>query len=163
MNAVNLPQEIGIPSQSEQLTQRFILAELERLTFVFPATIVAGISIIERSQILALPFYNRAVLGVIHQQSQIMPLISLRQIVGVTAMLSTESLTVIHLGDAAGDLAGIGLVVDRSLGMRSHSQLPPDLFSTERLPDTTNSEQKMRLFRPEIFDSGLWQPHRWQF
>lgn len=117
---------------------------------------------IERAQILALPFYNPAILGVIHQQGQIMPLISLRQIVGVTAMLSTESLTVIHLGDAAGDLAGIGLVVDRTLGMRSLDQLPPDLFSTGRLADTTNSEQKMRLFRPEIFESRLWQPHRWQ-
>ncbi|HCF27019.1 MAG TPA: chemotaxis protein CheW [Cyanobacteria bacterium UBA11049] len=161
MNAANLPPEIEIPSQSEQPTQRFILAGLEQFTFVFPSTIVAGISIIERSQILALPFYNRAVLGVIHQQGQIMPLISLRQIVGVTAMLSSESLTVIHLGDAAGDLAGIGLVVDRTLGMRSHSQLPPDLFSTESLAGKTNFEQKMRLFRPEIFDNSLWQPHRW--
>ena len=161
MNAAKKSPEIEIPSQSEQPIQRFILAGLERLTFVFPSTTVAGISMIERSQILALPFYNPAILGAIHQQGQIMPLISLRQIVGVTAMLSTESLTVIHLGDAAGDLAGIGLVVDRTLGMRSLDQLPPDLFSTERLADTTNSEQKMRLFRPEIFDSRFWQPHRW--
>ncbi|HEY9783580.1 MAG TPA: chemotaxis protein CheW [Leptolyngbyaceae cyanobacterium] len=162
MNTAKKPPEIEVPSQSEQPTQRFILAGLERLTFVFPSTIVAGISMIERSQILALPFYNPAVLGVIHQQGQIMPLISLRQIVGVTAMLSTGSLTVIHLSDAAGDLAGIGLVVDRTLGMRSQDQLPPDLFSTDSLPNTTNSVQKMRLFRPEIFDSRLWQPHRWQ-
>ncbi len=162
MNAAKKPQEIEIPTQSEQPAQRFILAGLERLTFVFPSTIVAGISMIERSQILALPFYNPAILGVIHQQGQIVPLISLHQIVGVTAMLSTGSLTVIHLGDAAGNLAGIGLVVDRCLGMRSQDQLPPDLFSPDSLPDSTNSEQKMRLFRPEIFDSRLWQPHRWQ-
>lgn len=162
MNATNAPHETEISNQSEQPQQRFILAKLDLFTFVFPSTIVGGILIIERSQILALPFYNPAILGVIYNQGQIMPVISLRQIVGISAMPATESLTVIHLGDAVDALAGVGLVVDRSLGMRSNEQLPPDLFSTEQVPDSSNSEQKMRLFRPEMFDSRLWQPQRWQ-
>lgn len=161
MNAANVPDQIDIPNESEQPQQRFILAKLDLFTFVFPSTIVSGISIIERSQILSLPFYDRAILGVIYNHGQIMPLISLRQIVGISATLATESLTVIHLG-AADILAGIGLVVDRSLGMRSLDQLAPDLFSTNQLSDSSNSEQKMRLFRPEMFDSRLWQPQRWQ-
>lgn len=49
--------------ESAQPEQRFILVRLDQLTFVFPSTVVAEISIVERSQILALPFYDPAVLG----------------------------------------------------------------------------------------------------
>lgn len=164
MNAANLPVGTDIlPSQSQQpqLT-RFILARLEDITFVFPSTLVAQILILERSQILALPFYNPAMLGIIHHSSQIIPLISLRQIMGFPPGHSVETLTAICLGDAAGNLADVGLVVDMTLGMRSSDQLPPNLLSTERLPDLTNYEPKMRLFQPEILADHLWQPRRWQ-
>ncbi len=163
MNAANVPGETNIlPSQSDQPQPRFILARLEQITLVFPSTEVAEILLIGRSQILALPFYNLAVLGIIHHNGQIMPLISLRQIMGFPPGHNVETLTVIRLKDAAGDLADVGLVVDMTLGMRSSDQLPPDLFKTERLPDLTNSQSKMRLFQPEMLASHLWQPRRWQ-
>jgi hypothetical protein len=162
MNAA-IPIETDIlPSQSQppQLT-RYILTRLEDITLVFPSTLVAQISILERSQILALPFYNLAMLGIIHHRGQIMPLISLRQVMGFPLGLSVETLTAVRLGAAAGDLADIGLIVDMTLGMRTSDQLPPDLLSADRLPNLTNSEPKMRLFQPEILASHLWQSRRW--
>lgn len=162
MNAANLPIETDVlPSQSQQpqLT-RYILARLEDVTFVFPSTLVAEILILERAQILALPFYNLAMLGIIHHRGQIIPLISLRQVMGFPPGLSLETLTAVRLGDAAGDLADVGLVVDMTLGMRTSDQLPPDLLSANQLPNLTNSEPKMRLFQPEILASHLWQPRR---
>lgn len=146
------------PIQADQPEQRFILARLDQLTFVFPSTVVAEILIVERSQILAVPFYASAVLGVIHNGGQIVPLISLRQIVGIPAGLTGESLTVVRLSDAAGELVGLGLVVDMTLGIRSPDQLPPDLFSA----DSTNVDTKMQVFQPELLGSYLWQPQRWQ-
>jgi len=140
---------------SNQLEQRFILVRLQQLTFVFPSTIVAEILVIKRSQILALPFYDSAVLGLVHHNGQIVPLVSMRQIVGISASIFGESLTVVRLSNAAGNVAGLGLVVDQALGSSLLDQLPPDLFST------TITEPKMRLFRPEILGSYLWQPQRW--
>ncbi len=163
MNTSNLSVETdALPIQSDLPEQRFILAKVDLHTFVFPSTIVTQISLIERSQILALSFYNPAILGIIHHQGQIIPLISLRQIVGMSAGLTKESLSVVCLSDAAGDLAGVGLVVDLILGMRSPDQLPPDLFSGDLLPDSTNTDPKMQLFQPEILGSHLWHPQRWQ-
>lgn len=155
-----IPIETDISSQSQPPQTRYILARLEDITLVFPSTLVAEILILERSQILALPFYNFAMLGIIHHRGQIMPLISLRQIMGFPLGLKVESFTAIRLGDAAGDLADVGLVVDLTLGMRTSDQLPPDLLSTDQLPNLT-SEPKMRLFQPEMLASHLWEPRRW--
>ena len=161
MNAQNKPVEmVEIARQTEQLQTRFILAQLEHITLVFPSTTVAEIFIVERSQTLALPFYNPVLLGIIHHSGQIIPLISLRQAMGFPVGLSVEVLTVIRLGDAAEELADIGLVVDKTLGMRSSNQLPPDLFRKD-IPNLA-SKSKMQLFEPAILASHLWQPRRWQ-
>lgn len=160
MNAANNPVATDTASQTEE-SQSFILARLEQLTLVFPSTEVASIVIVERSQILALPFYDPALLGIIHHSGQILPLISLRQVMNLTARQATERLTVVRLSDAAEDLADIGLVVDSTLGMRSSEQLPPDLLSTEQLPDLTR-QPKMLLFQPSILASHLWLPRKWQ-
>ena len=159
MNAANKPVATDTASQTEE-TQNFILAQLEQLTLVFSSTIIASIVIVERSQILALPFYDPALLGIIHHSGQILPLISLRQVMGLPARQATERLTVIRLSDAA-EVADIGLVVDSTLGMRSSEQLPPDLLSTEQLPDLTR-QPKMLLFQPSILASHLWLPRKWQ-
>lgn len=150
------------PIPSEQPEQRFILARLEQLTFVFPSTVVAEILIVERSQILVVPFYDPAVLGVIHHGGQIVPLISIHQIMGIPAGLTRESLTVVRLSDAAGELVGLGLVVDMTLGICSSDQLPPDLFSADRLLDSTSVDTEMRVFQSELLSNYLWQPQRWQ-
>lgn len=158
-------QSAGVGSGCEltqaQTEQRFILAQLDQLTLVFPSATVAEILVIERSQILALPFYAQAVLGCIHNAGLIVPLISIHQIVGAKVGPTKESLTVVRLSNVAGAMAGIGIVADRVLGSRSQEQLPPDVFSTELSIDSANAGIKVWLFRPEILSSHLWQPQRW--
>lgn len=151
-----LPSTI-YPNQTEQ---RFILAQVDKLTIVFPSAMVAEILIVERSQILALPFYEPAVLGCVHNAGQIVPLVSMHPIVRTKAGLTKESLTVVRLADIAG-VAGIGLVVDRILGSKSPEQLPPDVFTNELSVDSANADIKMWLFRPEVLSSHFWQPQRY--
>lgn len=159
MTVVELPNPS--PIHPTQIEQRFILAQLDKLSLVFASAMVAEISIIQRSQILALPFYAQAVLGCVHNAGQIVPLVSMHQIVATKAGLTKESLTVVRLGKMAGALAGIGLVVDRMLGSSSLDQLPPDVFSTDLSLDLANADIKMWLFRPEVLSDRLWQPQRW--
>jgi chemotaxis signal transduction protein len=146
--------------------QTYMLARLERFTFVFPSAIIADIVIFSQSQVLAVPFYNPACLGVVHYNGQIVPLVSLRQIFGMSMTgIARSNLTVVRLSSAAEDLADLGLVVDAVLGSSSHDRLPSNLFTADRSLSTTDGEldgdRNMRLFHPEILDSQLWQPQRW--
>lgn len=144
--------------QFEEEQQRYILTQVEQVTFVFPLALVAEIPIVERSQILTMPFYSPVVMGILHHAGRIVPLVSLRQLLGIGKGFATERLTVVQLSAAAAEQAGLGLVVDRTLGMRSHSQLPPDLFDAVQ----SNSEPNLRLFKPELLADSLWQPLRWR-
>jgi chemotaxis signal transduction protein len=148
----------NLSSQFEEKQPRYILTQIEQFAVVFPLTLVAEIPIVERAQILTMPFYSPAVMGVLHHAGHIVPLVSLRQILGIATGFATERLTVVQLSAAAAEQAGLGLVVDRTLGMRSHSQLPPDLFHAVQ----SDSEPNLRLFRLEILAERLWQPLRWR-
>lgn len=133
-----------------------ILTKLGHLTLVFPSALVAETFLIERSQILTLPFYDPVILGCIHHTGQIVPLICGHRFLGIKGGPTRESLTIVRLSDAAADLAGIGLAVDTLLGRQLRDQLPPELFEPGQLPTAT-----IVLFRPEILGTQLWQPQRW--
>lgn len=167
MDASNLTADAStgasnLSNDVQQAEQRFILAGVEQFIIVFPSNVVADISIVDRSQILSLPFYDPVIWGIIHRSGQIVPLVSLRQILGVSAGFMTERLTVVRLNPAMGDLAGVGLIVDTTLGTSSVQQLPSDLFSAEMSTGSSKSNSKMRLFQPEMLGDRLWQPQRWQ-
>ena len=102
----------------------FILAKLEHLTLVFPSALVAETFLIERSQILTLPFYDPAILGCVHHTGKIVPLLAVYQFFQLKAGSTRESLTVIRLNGKAGDSAGIGLAVDTIVGRELREQLP---------------------------------------
>ncbi len=166
MDALNVTSEISTESSnllgdSEKLAKRFILAGVEQLVIAFPSDLVADISIIERSQILSLPFYDSAILGIIHRSGQIVPLVSLRQILGMPTALMAERLTVVRLNPVAENLGGVGLIVDTTLGTSSDRELPSDLFTSNLSAGSLASESKMRLFRPEMLDDRLWRSLRW--
>ena len=133
----------------------FILAKLEHLTLVFPSALVAETFLIERSQILTLPFYDPAILGCVHHTGKIVPLLAVYQFLQIKVGSTRESLTVIRLNGKAEDLAGIGLAVDTIVGRELREQLPPQLFVEQSLAGN------MRLFQPEILRVQLWQPQRW--
>jgi chemotaxis signal transduction protein len=154
-----IPPEHSSLIESDAPEERFILARLAKLTFAFPSESVTGILLIDRAQILALPLYNSAVIGVVHSSGTILPLVSLRQIVDISGGMNLETLTAIHLSESAGKLAGLGIIVDTTLGMSLKSELPSEIFTTDN-PEL--SESQVRLFKPELLSDRIWKPRRWQ-
>ncbi len=157
-----IPPEHSLSIESEISEARFILARLEKFTYAFPAQTVGGILLLDRAQILILPLYDPAVLGVVHHNGKIVPLVSLRHSIGISGSLSLETITAIYLGSTADKLAGVGIVADTTLGMCLQSDLPPYLFTSDSVSDSKRSESSTRLFNPELLSARLWQPKRWQ-
>ncbi len=135
-------------SYSEQsLHKRYILSRVGNQELAFPAHWVAEIVIIERLQILNLPFYNPILLGVIHHQGNIVPLISshilLSKKLGLEVLFRgiQEKLTVICLNQSVDKLAGAGVVVEQVLGS----------FITEPSP-------QQYVFQLSDLPTQIWQP-----
>lgn len=160
MNLSELSQHSTISSSS--LEERFILVGLNELTFVFPAILITEILIIERSKILNLPFYSQAILGCVHHAGKIIPLVSLRHVVNGTESVTGENALVVLLNSGAGELAGVGIVIDRVVGSSFRDRLPSNLFDNNLSVESTNTDTKMRLFRPETIASHIWQLQRWR-
>lgn len=106
---------------------RYIVIKAGQETITLPDLLVAEIMIVERTSILSLPFYKPAIIGVIHHQAEIVPLLLLRSLLGEPRTLLAESLTLIKLSEVANDLsdqhlAGIGVIVDRVIGSLTISE-----------------------------------------
>jgi chemotaxis signal transduction protein len=134
------------------LADRFILTEVERFTLVFPAVWVAEIFRIDRSQILDLPFYDSLMMGIVHHNGQIIPLVAASRLLKVDKFVGRERLVVIKLDRTAGKLANIGVIVDRAIGTSNRQDLPPELFI-----DSTTIDQ-MLMIHPDLIPTDLWQP-----
>jgi chemotaxis protein histidine kinase CheA len=129
-------------------SSRFVLTKVEEVTLVFPAHLVAETILVERARVLNLPFYGAAIAGCFHAGGKIVPLVSPTQFLGVqTNLMMREVLTVVCLGESAGHLAGIGVLVDQLLGSRMGEQLlsPP---------------MKEQLFDPMLFPQEIFEPQR---
>jgi hypothetical protein len=169
MDVLNSTTEISTWSSDlsidvQQTEQRFILTGIDHIVIVFPSDFVADISIVDRSQILTVPFYESAILGIIHSSAQIVPLVSMRQIFGMPMGLMAEKLTVVRLNPAMVNIGGVGLVVT-TLGTKSAKELPSDLvtslFTSNLSMGADASDRKMRLFQPEMLSNSLWRSPRW--
>ncbi|MBE9043339.1 chemotaxis protein CheW [Pleurocapsales cyanobacterium LEGE 10410] len=96
------------------LQNRYLIALLSTKKLAFSAYLVRDILIVERSQILALPFYDAACLGIYHYQNEIVPLVSVEKILGTTEnKVLRSTLTAVRLNKSAEHLAGVAIVVDR--------------------------------------------------
>jgi chemotaxis signal transduction protein len=145
-----------IPVSTEQasLADRFILTQIEQQTLVFPATWVAEIMRIEKSQILDLPFYDSLLLGIANYNGQITPLIIGARLLQIEDFLLPERLVVVRLNDAANRLGNVGIIVDRAIGSSTRDQLPRELF-------ITNNTDDMVMMRSLLVPIRLWQPQYW--
>jgi CheW-like domain len=152
----SVPQSVAAPPKSD-LSDRFILAQVQSITLVIPALWVAEIFRVERSQILPLPFYNPLLLGITHQGGQVLPLLSAHRLLTAASDLLRENNMVIKLGDAAGSLAQVGLVIDRTLGSQTRTALPSAIF----LDAPQSPQAAVVLLRPEMVSANLWQPIYW--
>lgn len=167
---------------------RYIVAKVGDRSVTFPDILVSEIIVLDRSAILALPFYEVAIIGVTHHQATVMPLLLLRALMGEQRTLITESLTVVRISkiaDGLGDknLSEVGVIVDRVIGSLTIDEYQDlDLYSSTQYESTipaiaaTDSSKKIyqtvanikeNEYTPiEIILSSIpnhiWQPQRWQ-
>lgn len=171
---------------------RYIVAKVGDRLVTFPDILVSEIIILDRNAILALPFYEAAIIGITHHQATVMPLLLLRVLMGEQRTLITESLTVVRISKTAnklGDknLGEVGVIVDRvigsltideyqELGLHSSTQdglTIPAITATSSATDPskkihqTVANIKENEYTPiEIILSSIpnhiWQPQRWQ-
>jgi chemotaxis signal transduction protein len=136
------------------LAHRFILTQVERFTLVFPATWIAEIIRIDRSQILDLPFYDPMLTGIVNYNGQITPLIASARLLEVAQRPLPERLVVVRLDRGAEGLQNVGLIVDRAIGSTNRQELPSELFSS-------NHSGLMVMMQSSLIPSNLWQPKYW--
>jgi chemotaxis signal transduction protein len=153
----SLPAQSAAAASRSTLSDRFILTQVQSVTLVIPAVWIADIFRVERSQILSLPFYSAVLVGITHQGGRVLPLLSAHSLLLTESVSLRENTMVVKLGDAAGALAQVGLVVDRTLGSQTRTELPDAIFSkSPQSPD-----QAMVLLHPEMVGPELWQPLCW--
>jgi hypothetical protein len=165
MNLVPFSDQVTDDRVEEKQQQRFILAKLDRYTYVFPSATVLEILLVDRGKILSLPHYNAALLGVIEHKSKVVPLVAMRQIVKTPINSIGEALTVVRLNQNWERLSGVGLVFDKTLGSCFEKDLPSELLSELQGIDATHKAKdnnaNYRLFKPELISESLWQPMKW--
>jgi len=146
---------------SASLQDRYVLTQVGDQQFAFPSVCVAEILLIERSQILGLPFYDAAILGVVHNHGRIVPLVELKRLFKKTSGLMRETVNVVQLSQDMEHLAGIGIVVDKVLDGRSQEQVSDEAFS---LASSASSppEASVQLFHRELLSDRLWMPQNWR-
>ena len=149
-NLIDLDPKLTLPIDRFILTQVIgVQAEIEHLfTLIFPATWVAEILRIDRSQILKLPFYDPSLVGIIDRGGQIMPLIAAAYCLKSQPSLP-EKLVVVRLNEASDKLSNVGFIVDRLIGATTRQELPPDLFNADRHGEMVM--MKSTLVSPDIW------------
>lgn len=155
-----------IPLESEtslfpfpSFQKRYILTQVENQQLAFPTQWVTEIILVERSQILTMPFYHSMVLGVVHHQGSIIPLITLprinqgQQTQVVQKNRIQETMKVIHLAESVNKLSGVGLIVEQVIGSISHEQL---LANEQK--QLENFPSQIEVFQPDRIPPSIWQP-----
>jgi chemotaxis signal transduction protein len=130
-------------NQRISLSDRYLITEVGGEKLAFRADWIADILLVERSQLLVLPFYNPMLLGIINYHDQIVPLVSMKTILGegVQEARAQQNLTVLRLRESVGKLGGVGLSVDRLIKSSSKAQLKEE-----------------RRFEVADIPAHLWQP-----
>ncbi len=154
LSALTIPSII--PLDALPAYNRYVLVELGSLGLVCPDIFVAEIMIIDRSELLPIPFFDPSILGLIHQQGAIVPLVSLKRVLLGSKILIPEKITVVRLSEEIEEIAGAGLVVDRVTSSISSDQYQ-QLISSK-----SDRSEYMRLesLLPYLGET-VWNPQRW--
>lgn len=151
-NTLNMENtEDRFSSAMPALKSRYLLTHIGDQALAFPSQWVAEIILVERSQVLSLPFYSSLLLGVVHHQGTIVPLIAVHGLLSnklnqeIRPAMLKETLSVVRLGPQAEHLAGVGIVVEQVI------EQAIDDFTTE-------SSTSYNIFQPSDVPSQIWQP-----
>ena len=125
-----------ITTENTNQEERYLVALVEDKKVAFSAHWVHEILVFQRAQILQLPFYDRCLLGVIHHQNQIVPLVSGRTIfLEKTQKITQATFTAVRLNQLGQNLAGVGVIVDRMVENLSAKELTQEqLFELTDIP-----------------------------
>jgi chemotaxis signal transduction protein len=140
-------------------TARLILTRTADRTLAFPTAWVSEIFQADRNQVLPMPFYSALVLGVLHHNSQVVPLVLGDRLLGNSATTLKETLTVIQLSRAANPLAGVGIIVEQLLGSNQVNEMDVEDPTDET---TMSAKDQTILFKTDLIPEALWQPQRWR-
>ena len=124
------------------LQDRYFIASANSTAIAFPADLVRDIIAFERRQILVLPTYDSALLGIFYYQNEIVPAVCTKKVLNIAQNnLLQSNLVAIRLNESAGKLANIALVVDR--------------MEKSLAADELSSEYQFKL---EDIPEKIWQP-----
>jgi chemotaxis signal transduction protein len=152
--SLSAEQILSTIDEASTLADRFILTQVADLTLVFPALWVAEIVRIDRSQILDLPFYDRLLAGIANYNGRVTPLIAAARLLAVGKLSLPERSIVVRLNETADRLGNVGFIVDRAIGSTTRSELPPEIFTTDR-------SGSMVMMQSKLVPANLWQPQYW--
>lgn len=148
-----------MPPTCDSTAARLILTRVADVMLAFPTTWVSEIFQADRKQVLPMPFYSALVLGVLHYNSQVVPLVLGDRLLGNPGVMLKETLTVIQLGRAAGELTGVGIVVEQLLGSNQSNEID---FEDLTGGTATAAKGQTIIFNTDLMPETLWQPQRWQ-
>lgn len=138
--------------------QRIILTQVGSEVVTFPSEWVGEILTLDRTRILPLPFYSPSLVGVVHDQGQVFPLISLALLIGGISP-TQEQLNVIRLHQRVPDLGGAGLIVDRILGAEASDA---EEITASDPSSSLDAHLPRKPFEWGMIPTSLWMPSRWQ-
>ncbi len=125
-----------IAAKNTNQEERYLVALVEDTKVAFSTNWVHEILVFQRSQILKLPFYDQCLLGVVHHQNRILPLVSGGKIfLEKTQKITQATVTAISLNQLGQNLAGVGVIVDRLVENLSAKELTQEkLFELTDIP-----------------------------
>jgi chemotaxis signal transduction protein len=134
------------------IRSQYLLTQVESQKIAIASRWIEDVFILERDQILPMPFYGTHLLGLTHHQNQVVPLLATQFLVTESGQksqsLMRDQMRVIRLNEVTGSLMGIGLVVDQILGY----------VSPEQLQEFRSTLLTLQL---EAIPPQFWRPNRW--
>jgi chemotaxis signal transduction protein len=144
----------SITKENIETEERYLVAVVGERKIAFLARWVQEILLVPRSQVLELPFYDPSLLGVVHHQGQIVPLVSGQNIfLQKIQPKSQATLSVVCLNQFGQNLTGVGVVVDRMVENLSSSEIAHNISTSE-------SKSQFTEFQLRDIPQHIWQPQR---
>lgn len=150
---------LPVPPAPER--SRYILARLEALTLAVPLAWASEILVVDRALVMHLPFYDRALLGIARHGGALVPLVSLKQLLGMPEGTISETFQAVRLGAKSEEFAGTAIAVDAAIGSCSEDELPADVFTSREPVEHPDTGRPFLLLRLEMLRSRPWQQPAW--
>jgi chemotaxis signal transduction protein len=134
-------------SEPIALADRYLLTEVGKYTLVLPASWVHEVLQVEQCQVLQIPHYSSAILGIANYQNSFLTLVAGWQFLPETQPSRADHYTVLRLGANLSNWQNVGIVVDRVLDSMVKKDFP-----------STIPKNLFVMANPQLLPNHLWQP-----